>query len=383
MTANIRDYGAVGGGADDTAAVAAAIATGDTVLVPDGVYSVSKVSLTGVGQVLTGTGTLKLGTSVGDDYVLQMAAANQQITGITVDGSSVPNTWGVGTSGNRAGQVISGVHFVHIGTAGFYILGAPTHLSIDACYFTGHGYGVLAEAHSTPDYVFVTNNICVGQGGGGDPINFNNEAGAGAQHVTITGNKCSGYSGYPYSGLGIALAHVLSGLISGNVVTDMDTNGIHIEDRSTDIVVMGNRVERIGMGGIQIGGAGTARVSVLGNEIENAALSSGAGIAVVGADPVLNCSIIGNVVVASNPDPDVGIQAEWGAIHHANAVVTANPTPWGVNAEGVFVYPAAWITDANRAVYLTGGVPNQAGYGYLGTRLAFALVPPNTGLVGL
>ena len=45
-------------------------------------------------------------------------------------------------------------------------------------------------------------------------------------------------------------------------------------------------------------------------------------------------------------------------------------------------YPAAWLTAANAAVYGTAGAPTDAGLRYLGTRLAIAIRPPNTGLLG-
>lgn len=41
----------------------------------------------------------------------------------------------------------------------------------------------------------------------------------------------------------------------------------------------------------------------------------------------------------------------------------------------------SWLTTDNRIVYETVGVVNDAGYRYIGTRLAFAIRPPATGLM--
>jgi len=65
---NVKEYGAVGGGVDDTAAFVAAIASGNNVFVPSGTYTVDTdaLSMTSLGQILQGAGVGKTIITTGD-----------------------------------------------------------------------------------------------------------------------------------------------------------------------------------------------------------------------------------------------------------------------------------------------------------------------------
>jgi parallel beta-helix repeat protein len=297
------DYGVVADGTTDDAAAwnafLSARASGDVVLLRPGktslIGSAISVPAGAAGLVFVGWGaTLKLSASAPSGTVMLNFSPNGgQVLGLTLDANGATNATGIRPKGQR--QRINGCRLVNAPAGGLYIQGTTSDLVVDGNAFSGGGYGVLFDPGYTGSRVTITGNSFTG-GASGDAIEVNTPTG-GASDISITNNVISGYANTGASGIGIGLAKVTGAVVSGNTVTNCGSDGIHVEDASSDISITGNRVTGCARSGIslQIGagaGAPPTRVSIVANTITGCCTGNGSGgIALEGAT-----ALTGNVV---------------------------------------------------------------------------------------
>lgn len=109
LPVSVRDYGAVGDGVtDDTAAVQAALTTGESVsFEPGKTYLVGPLTYTKAGGVILGNGaTIRLGTGTGS--LLTISGAGAAVRDLTADQNSHPTNYTIDIAANTPGVHIAG-----------------------------------------------------------------------------------------------------------------------------------------------------------------------------------------------------------------------------------------------------------------------------------
>jgi parallel beta-helix repeat protein len=299
LAANPLDFGAVGGGGDETAILNNALASGKDVFLPPGyVFGTTGITVSTVGQRIFGGGTIRLlggGSLVG----ISVAATDVSVDGIILDQQNILNSVGVELTGAAQRCRVFGNRFTNYKVAGVHLAGACSDLLIQGNRYNGQGYGILSADASTCARVAVIGNVLVG-GVYGDGIEFNTPTG-GATDIVIVGNTVYGYtSAGPNDGIGIGFAHVIGGLIADNLVYNCGLDGIHLEDGSAGVTISGNTVRGCGRSGIAVNSGNAARLTrdmvIADNEVSVCASTSGsAGIAVEGTQSSPGHVINGNV----------------------------------------------------------------------------------------
>jgi parallel beta-helix repeat protein len=257
LAANPLDFGAVGGGGDETAILNNALASGKDVFLPPGyVFGTTGITVSTVGQRIFGGGTIRLlggGSLVG----ISVAATDVSVDGIILDQQNILNSVGVELTGAAQRCRVFGNRFTNYKVAGVHLAGACSDLLIQGNRYNGQGYGILSADASTCARVAVIGNVLVG-GVYGDGIEFNTPTG-GATDIVIVGNTVYGYtSAGPNDGIGIGFAHVIGGLIADNLVYNCGLDGIHLEDGSAGVTISGNTVRGCGRSGIAVNSGNAA-----------------------------------------------------------------------------------------------------------------------------
>lgn len=291
---SLRDFGAVGDGiTDDTVAIIAAVATGKTVYIPDGIFLTNEIGVATTGQTITGTGILKL-NNARNSNVIRINANNITIEGITIDGNrsfqTLKENSSISGSGNGiyladsiAATTVRNCYIHNTSLSG--IAGWGNHLS---CSYTQNrientGYNGIFPSFASNrhfSYGVISNNRIMSPGqlypvsGGGDGIGT-----VGMRHTIISGNVI-----YNPMFAGIALeadnafVSVVGNEIDGNsIFTKLSggspifsklTKGIQIND-AFNITVTGNTVRRCSGGIVVSGGPYGKNVTVTSNVIES------------------------------------------------------------------------------------------------------------------
>jgi parallel beta-helix repeat protein len=133
------------------------------------------------------------------------------------------------------------------------------NVRVDNCNFDGQSYGVLTNSGGTTatptgayDITDISIRGCRFQNMWADPIELNhpfNTSSDGtrtnATNFTIVGNVIHAPNGSgPSAGLGIGMAGVTDVTIQGNSISAR-TQGIHVEDDSTNVTIVGNTISNV------------------------------------------------------------------------------------------------------------------------------------------
>ena len=389
---NVKAYGAAGNGiADDTAAIAAAIAAasavgaGACVLFPAGSYLLSStltvnapIDFLGYGaQILATNGTFNL-------FTLQLGASLATISGLTFIGGAVDNTttqFGIftllgnvptgvtvqncifGSTGSIAPNngikcdtaandwLVQGCQFINLwgaisGTGYGVLLGAALRTRVIANRFTGTTgrgrHGVYVSAGSS--YCEVGHNVIVGHGGDGIAI-FSSGIEAACAYNHVHDNMVVGCSSLANTDSG---GIECDGIVSYNSIVDntiisSTVNGITVTDGGSSgnnlgTVVAGNRVFLSGSQGIAVLGAQSA--VVMNNVVYNASQTSS------GVTDGIHLSSSGSFgTQLANANLFIGNKSYGSMQRWAFRIDSTSPTPtnttisgnfWGTGTSGTF-----------------------------------------------
>lgn len=372
---NIRNKGATAASA--AAAFTAALAdvtAGGVIYVPTGTWDVTagtdyaptfQINKPKVRIVGDGDGSiirLKAGAATGAN-ILYITEDDVTIEGVTFDlTSAITQSMAVHVRPTAARVRIAHCTFFPVSavTASIYLTGACTDVDIEHNRILGPKFGVLTHDASTASRVRITDNLFDGQGGVGDGIEINTPTGE-ATDITSARNTVRNYirSGpTANNGIGIGYAHVTRGVISENIVENVELDGIHVEDGSSGITVSDNRVRACGRSGITVNSSNTyatrytSNITVHDNEVTGCLSVSGTGaIALEGNLTVKGCNVHdnhiwnnGRVAGAECYGIDLQFRGENHHIHHNQIRNTV-----GVITAGIRLAESSGVTvDTNR-----------------------------------
>jgi hypothetical protein len=247
---SIKDFGAVGDGVtNDRAAIQAALNTGKSVLIPSGTYLFStSISFTAANQCIFGLGNdsiLKSGP--GSVYIQSQGLNNLTIRDLQIDG--VGTNGGILISNNSSNFDVLNIFFNGGGQRVW--LWDCDHIAVQNCTFDNTGYGVIAQAGRSPNYVLVDGNIAKNMQN--DFVEANT-ASAPAEFWTISNNIFTGSASYPTPKTEerfVGITNVRGVIITGNLVRNSAGDApVHLEDLLGETVISNNIFDNcIGSGG--------------------------------------------------------------------------------------------------------------------------------------
>lgn len=329
---------------DDTTAINNALEFGPTVLTDQSVYfTATGVVITRDSTSLTGQGTLLMSSSNTSSYsvttgiavVTVLSADGVVISDIIVDSANVATGRGI-SAADFDGLTIRNVAGKNTGQMFIRAGGLVKSLVVEDCRNPFKGYGILINDPAAGSSGFVaTGNIFRGTSSGqSDGIEVNAPTN-GFNDVVVTGNIVSGMWGNALNaGIGIGFAKVQNAVISGNVISDCENDGIHIEDLSENITIVGNTVEGCcrtlsgASGGIAIL-TGSSRITIGPNTIRDtiarAALTFFSPLGQFSEDISVSGGVYdGAPLYLINIDSVKRLRLTGMAIHNANVSNTAN-----------------------------------------------------------
>jgi parallel beta-helix repeat protein len=328
-----EDFGATADGiADDSAEVNLALATGKEVRLTPGAayYCPTLLTMAVAGTRLTGAGTLKFNAAAAaGSTLLSITADRCLVDGITVDMASAATARAITPIGTD-GVTIRNVRHINGGQMFVRASGVVRNLSVIGCKSPTQGYGVLISEPSAGSYGFtaygnVFEHPAAGQG---DAIEVNAPTN-GFSDVTISGNRLDGCYGTALTaGIGIGLANVQNATISGNVVTDTQGDGIHVEDRSKNVTITGNSVSGCctsltsTTGAISVSNA-CENVVISGNSVMNSSQRPAVGTFGTAGKLNQNVQITGNVIDGT-PKEGMSLDSLTGALVQGNIIENPN-----------------------------------------------------------
>lgn len=325
----VTDYGAVGDGVtDDTAAFQAAIASGLSFYVPQGVYRVSQINFGNVGQSMFGLGEQSIIRSLNAALdTIVISAEGVELRDLQLQGIAANDT----TSGYaiRAENSLGSARFLRISSIKIYAddpllgynngiyLGENTDASIiENCFILGLqgailGTGVGIRISSPAAGVFQNKiaNISGALGRGRHGIVIDNTATNSASISTIANNFIAFVE---REGIIQSLSQpgsTFSNKILNNLlylpcfVGDLSTAGISIYGAAQGAVISSNNVISSGGMGILLNAAGLnslENILIQGNTVDGC---SAAGISLTGAKSI---NINGNNITAASQS-NVGV----------------------------------------------------------------------------
>lgn len=313
---NVLDYGAVADGvADDTAAVAAALATGASVYFPEGTYKTGQQTLSTAGQTLFGTGekSIILASTAGVDLFV-VEADYVTIRDLRMNGAETDATnsnFAVFTDAAAPAQFLAVSNVVFSGASaatGFNNAvkfdagsgyGSVIGCSIERLWgnLSGNGYGILSGANRA---TFRDNTLIASSGRGRHGIYIS----AGASDNEIAGNFLVGFDleGITQYSTGVQPACARNKYI-GNTLRDCaasnnPTSGsIGVYGHSLGAIIAANTVTGSGQIGIAVDGTGVTDCSNTVITDNYVAFSATNGISLI--SPIA-CSVTGNTVYESS-----------------------------------------------------------------------------------
>lgn len=345
---NVLDYGAVAdGSADDTVAIAAALATGASVYFPQGTYKTDTQTLSTAGQTLFGDGVKSIilaktaGTNlfvVEEDYV---TIRDLRMNGVEV--ASGNSSFAVFTATAAPAQFLSVLNVLFSGASaatGFNNAikfdtgcdyGTVSGCKIDRLWgnVSGSGYGVLNAANNVS---ICDNTLIASSGRGRHGIYIS----AGASDNEISGNFLVGFDfeGITQYSTGVQPAcarnKYIGNTLGGCAASNNPTSGsIGIYGHSLGAVISANTITSSGQIGIAVDGTGVTDCSNTIIADNFVAFSATTGIRLVSA---VACSITGNTVYESSTastgtSSNIEIKSD-GATASSNILVEGNQV-WG------------------------------------------------------
>ena len=243
--------GALGDDSNDDAAAINAFVGNDIWLAKDKTYLVkSEVSLDVNGSKLFGPGTLKAdaGSFADQVHFVGITADDCIVEDITVDGDDNTKGWSIHVS-SATNTRIRRVTGTNTGQA-FVIIGdTAIDTYVENCYQKDEGYGVLVNDPTGSSGLFVRENHFEydgGAGGYGDGVEINAPTN-GFARFDVSNNYISGYiDAVANHGIGIGVAKGSQGVIANNIIEDVEADGIHIENESYEINIIGNNIRDTG-----------------------------------------------------------------------------------------------------------------------------------------
>ena len=233
------------------AAVSDAVNKHRTLLIPKGEYLITgRVPLPVGSQIQLAPGATLRGSLPGTS-LLQLARGSS-LAGGTVRNDSPSDAFDVDLANGATSVTISGVRFAGAHTNSVYINSPGVRaLTVDGCTFVGVTYGVLLNPGAIDAVgLHITNNTFTGTTA--DAIEINAATGGSPKRVhdvTVSGNVVSrGAGGGSTGGFGVGLAGVAHFTVSGNRLTDVRNEAVHIEDHSSQGAVLQNQITGGGVG---------------------------------------------------------------------------------------------------------------------------------------
>lgn len=387
---NVRSYGARGDGTtDDRATIqatvdAASSAGGGDVYFPPGTYlclcaSGASINLYGVGSVrFVGHGrssVVKMSPSSDSNPILfrnvgSGATSQSDIAFelLTMDIPNVTNAIGINMSSTASRITVRGCHFV--GLKAGAIRPAGTDILIANNTFYGGsvgGYGILANNSSTLKGMMIVGNVIDGNGGGADGIDINQPSVSAATNILISENVIHGYlSGSPTAGMGIALANCTDTIVSGNTVFDCYLDGIHVEDRSERVSIVGNTIHANQGYGISVQGvtddANVNKGIVIANNVVSGVCTTRSDAGILLGAPYQSAhgfSVVGNQVnsVGRSGAAMYGIAVSRSRHGTVQGNVVKNTT--GSDTSGMYLHILEDVSVIGNRSYDDQGTPTQ------------------------
>lgn len=332
----LKQFGAVlDGTTDDSAAVQLALNTGKAIYLAAGVtcYCASTVTMSVAGTLLFGPGTLKFNAAAAAGSTLLSITANRcTVDGITIDMASA-NTARAITPIGTDGTTIRSVTFLNGGQFNIRASGLVRNLKVLHCVQQTIGYMVLIQDPDASSYGFeaIGNVFEHPASGQGDCIEINAPTN-GFTDFVITGNRITGAFGVALvAGIGIGVANGQRGTISDNIVTNCEGDGIHVENASKSISILGNTVTGCATSlTTTTGGIGVANscqdIEVDGNTV-NGTGSLRPGIATFSSVGTFNLNItISNNVIDSTPKEGMSLDSITVGHVRGNTITNPNTT---------------------------------------------------------
>jgi len=208
---SVKDFGAVGDGVtDDTAAIQAAIDTGDSVVVPKGTYLISTgLTMVTEGQILSGVGQQSVITTASAIIMLEMKTSRyQRIKQIRFNGNSQA-TYGVKLNYPKCG--ISDAQVDSCALANVWMSHFSTFIDQNSRIISSDGIGVLVQdGTGQVNDIHIRDSIVSGNATYGIRIASPNRDGFYISGLNMENNSSS--AGY---------AHISSVYVSGIFISDM------------------------------------------------------------------------------------------------------------------------------------------------------------------
>ena len=310
-------YGAVGDGvADDTAAIASAIASGRTVVVPPGkTFKVSQIAASSRSDLtLVGYGASIVGTNNDGAIVYITGGSRISVLGLRIAhaAAAVRTNGGFGLFVESSSDVnIRDCTISATASAGIYV-DSVTRATIQACSITS----TLADGihiTDTSTQITVAGNRTSTTGDDGIAVvSYQSDTGS-CQDITITGNSV-----FQSKSRGISVVGGANVTISGNTIRSTKYGGVYIAYESSfstrgvsSVTVAGNTIEAANtydtpsftMGSIMLSASSGAfpvqKITIVGNTVV------GGGHRMVDVDgnagnPILDLAIVGNHLIGAN-----------------------------------------------------------------------------------
>lgn len=319
---DLRRYGALMDGVDDTAAFAAcvaAITSGGSLIVPDGIAVVQPETITKVIHFI-GTGTLKLQANSDADFLT---------FGVGSDGSSIKD---ITIDGNRAAQTIDGIDLTitvaDVTVQGAHIINGAEGIQITSANAITTQIQNNHFSNNTLDNVSVRVDATV---------------------VSIQNNIMEG------ANYGIRVLQASDVTITGNNITGFLTEGIEVAKVTTiafDVIITNNYISNQAV--VSTGEGVTVKTSnntVIANnvfdKIQNKAITVDR---LTGGDPASDGTNINNNIIIEPVDTGIEIGSTDNTIVTGNNVITNGVSNYGINIAGVGVGGANNLIVANNKI---------------------------------